>query len=94
MALAHLGIDAALDGPAIYGDIFLLVIQPVAFGHPDHLLHQVQPSNTLSYWMFHLSEEAGRLISVLQGPTAINRHHINPTYIGYRFVTRCLWLSS
>lgn len=75
MALAHLGIDTALDGPAIYGDLFLLVIQPVAFGHPDHLLHQVQPSNTLSYWMFHLSEEAGRLISVLQGPTAIKSPH-------------------
>lgn len=58
-ALAHLSVDAALDGPAVYGDVFLFVIQSVAFGHPDHLLHQVQPSNALSYGMLHLSEEPG-----------------------------------
>lgn len=60
-ALAHLSVDAALDGPAVYGDVFLFEIQSVAFGHPDHLLHQVQPSNTLSYGMLHLSGEPGKM---------------------------------
>lgn len=62
----HLSVDAALDSPAIYWDIFLFVIQPVAFGNPDHLLHQVQPSNTLCYWMLHLSEEPRICIVLFQ----------------------------
>lgn len=62
----HLSVDAALDSPAIYRDIFLFVIECVAFGNPDHLLHQVQPSNTLCYWMLHLSEEQRICIALFE----------------------------
>lgn len=54
---AHLSVDAALHGPAVDGDVFLLVIEPVALGNPDHLLHQVQPSDTLRDGMLHLAEK-------------------------------------
>lgn len=55
--LTHLSVDATLHGPAVYWDIFLFVFQLVTFGHPDHLLHQVQASNTLCDWMLHLCSE-------------------------------------
>lgn len=56
-ALTHLSVDATLHGPAVYWDVFLFVFQLVTFGHPDHLLHQVQASNTLCDWMLHLCSE-------------------------------------
>lgn len=52
--LTDLCIDTTLDGPAIDGYVFLSVLQLVTFGNPDHLLHQVQASNTLCDWMLHL----------------------------------------
>lgn len=55
--LTHLSVDATLNGPAVYWDIFLFVLQLVTFGNPDHLLHQVQASNTLCNWMFHLGSK-------------------------------------
>ena len=53
----HLGIDATLNSPAVYWDVFLFVLQLVTLGNPDHLLHQVQASNALCDWMFHLGSE-------------------------------------
>lgn len=50
-------IDATLDGPAINGYILLSVLQLVTFGDPDHLFHQVQASNALCDWMFHLRSQ-------------------------------------
>lgn len=41
MSITHLSIDAALNGPAIYWDILLFLLQLVTLCNPDHLLHQV-----------------------------------------------------
>lgn len=49
-----LSVDATLNGPAVYWDVFLFVLQLVTLGNPDHLLNQVQASNTLCDWMLHL----------------------------------------
>lgn len=58
--LTHLSVDATLDGPAVNRDLFLFVFQLVTFGDPDHLLHQVQASNTLCDWMLHLCSEGSK----------------------------------
>lgn len=56
-SFTHLGVDATLHGPAVYWDVFLFVFQLVTFGDLDHLLHQVQASDALCDWMFHLCSE-------------------------------------
>lgn len=50
----YLSVDATLNGPAVYGNIFLLLLQFVTFGDSNHLLHQVQSGDALCDWMFHL----------------------------------------
>ena len=53
-ARPYLCVDAALDGPAVDGDVLLFVEEGVTLGDADHLLHQVQPSDELCDWMLHL----------------------------------------
>lgn len=55
--LPYLSIDTALNCPAVYGDIFLSMLQAVSLSNPDHLLHKVQASNTLCDWMLYLGSE-------------------------------------
>ena len=50
----YLSVNTALKGPAINGDVLLFVQKRVTLGNPDHLLDQVQTSNTLCDWMLHL----------------------------------------
>ena len=51
---SYLSVDAALDGPAVDGDVLLFVEEGVTLGNADHLLHKVQPSDELCDWMLHL----------------------------------------
>lgn len=53
-SVTDLCINTAFYGPAVDGDVFLLVLQPVTLGDPDHLLHQVQTRDALSNRMLHL----------------------------------------
>ena len=49
-----LSIDARLDRPALDADVALLEAEPVALGHADHLLHNVNARDTLGDGMLHL----------------------------------------
>lgn len=75
--LTDLRIDTTLDGPAIDGYICLFVLQLVAFGNPDHLLHQVQASNALCDWMLHLgSQENIQLTGSLLEPDLLGSNRV------------------
>lgn len=55
-SLVYLSIDSALDGPAIYRYVGLFVLEFVTLCDADHLLHQIQPCDTLSDGVLHLRE--------------------------------------
>ncbi len=68
-----LGVDPALDGVAPQGDLVLREAQRLAFGHPDHGVHQVQAADQLGDRVLHLQpgvhlqeEEPGALGALLE----------------------------
>lgn len=53
----NLSIHTALNRPAIYGNLFLFVLEFVTLSNTDHLLHEVQASYTFCDGMLHLKSQ-------------------------------------